>query len=226
MKQFIIKYLSKLYVLHNLYIKHKYYLKRKSYSDSGEDLYILNNFDKEGFYVDVGCHHPTRFNNCHLLYLNGWRGINIDPSEISIKLFDFARKKDTNLCYAISLKSGVVDFYYDKPLSLYSSMIKNKDLKNKKLIKSDTLTKILDKTKFKNKYIDFLSIDAEGKDFEVIQSLDFQRYSPKFICIEIWGKTKNKNYEFDKSEIYKFLIDRKYSIVFNKKENYIFKRLV
>ena len=74
--------------------------------------------------------------------------------------------------------------------------------------------------------IDFLSIDAEGKDFEVIQSLDFQRYSPKFICIEIWGKTKNKNYEFDKSEIYKFLIDRKYSIVFNKKENYIFKRLV
>ena len=70
MKQFIIKYLSRLYVLHNLYIKHKYYLKKKSYSDSGEDLYILDNFDKEGFYVDVGCHHPTRFNNCHLLYLN------------------------------------------------------------------------------------------------------------------------------------------------------------
>ena len=224
MKFFTIKYLSKFYILHNLYFKHKYYLKRKSYSDSGEDLYILSNLGKKGFYVDVGCHHPTRLNNCHLLYLNGWSGINIDPSEISIKLFDFARKKDTNICSAVSLKKGLVDFYYNKPLSLYNSLIENKDLKNKKLINSDTLSSILDKTKFKNRHIDFLSVDAEGKDFEVIQSLDFHRYSPKFICIEIWTETKHKNYELNKSEIYKFLIEKEYSVVFNKKENYIFKR--
>ena len=74
LKLFAIKYLSKLYILHNLYFKHKYYIKRKTYSDSGEDLYILNNLGKKGFYVDVGCHHPTRLNNCHLLYLNSWRG--------------------------------------------------------------------------------------------------------------------------------------------------------
>ena len=73
-------------------------------------------------------------------------------------------------------------------------------------------------------HIDFLSIDAEGKDLEVLQSLDFERYSPKFICIEIWGKTKNKDFELGGSEIYKFLISRKYSVVFNKKENYIFKK--
>jgi len=123
LKFFTIKYLSKFYILHNLYFKHKYYLKRKSYSDSGEDLYILSNLGKKGFYVDVGCHHPTRLNNCHLLYLNGWNGINIDPSEISIKLFDYARKKDTNICTAVSLKKGLVDFYYNKPLSLYNSFI-------------------------------------------------------------------------------------------------------
>ena len=80
----------------------------------------------------------------------------------------------------------MVDFYYNKPLSLHNSFIKNKDLKNKKIVSSDTLNSILDKTKFKNRHIDFLSVDAEGKDLEVIQSLDFQRYSPKFICIEIW----------------------------------------
>ena len=150
--------------------------------------------------------------------------MNIDPSEISIKLFDFARKKDINICSAVSLKKGFVDFYYDKPLSLYNSLVENKDLKNKKLISSDTLSSILDKTEFKNKHIDFLSVDAEGKDFEVIQSLDFERYSPKFICIEIWTETKNKNYELNKSKIYNFLIEKKYSVVFNKKENYIFKR--
>jgi len=226
LKLFFIKYLSKLYILHNLFFKHKYYLKRKSYSDSGEDLYILNNFDKKGFYVDVGCHHPTRLNNCHLLYLNGWSGINIDLSEISIKLFDFARKKDINICSAVSLKKSVVDYYHDKPLSLYNSLIKNKDLKNKKSINSDTLSSILDKTKFKNTYIDFLSVDAEGKDLEVIQSLDFQRYSPKFICIEIWDETEDENFELNNSEIYKFLVEKKYSMVFNKKENYIFKKKI
>ena len=223
-KLFIIKYLNKLYVLHNLYVKHKFYIKRKTYADSGEDLFILRNFGNNGFYVDVGCHHPTRLNNCHLLYLNGWSGINIDPNDISIKLFDFVRKKDLNICTAVSLEKSLVDFYYNKPLSMYNSMVENKTLKNKKTVNSNTLSAILDETKFKNKHIDFLSIDAEGKDYEVIQSLDFERYSPKFICIEIWTENTHKNYDLNKSEIYNLLTEKKYSVVFNEKENFIFKK--
>lgn len=224
MKFFFIKYFSKIYILHNLFIKNKHFIKKKTYSDSGEDLFVLSNFKRKGFYVDVGCHHPTRLNNCHLLYINGWRGINIDLNEISIKLFNFVRKKDINICSAVSLKKGVVDFYYDKPLSLYNSLIYNKDLKNSKSILSNTLSSILDETKFKNTHIDFLSVDAEGKDLEVMQSLDFHRYSPKFICVEIWGKAKNKSFELKNSDIYKFLIEKKYFVIFNKKENYIFKK--
>jgi len=224
LKFFFIKYFSKIYILHNLFIKNKYFLKKKTYSDSGEDLFILNNLKEKGFYVDVGCHHPTRFNNCHLLYLNGWRGVNIDLNQISIKFFDFARKEDINICSAVSLEKGLVDFYYDKPLSLYNSLIYNRNLKNKKSVVSNTLTSILDNTKFKNVQIDFLSVDAEGKDLEVLQSLDFKRYSPKFICIEIWGETKNKDFELKNSGIYKFLIEKKYYVVYNKKENYIFKK--
>ena len=224
-KLFIIKYLSKIYVLHNLFIKNKYHIKRNSYADSGEDLFILKELGRNGFYVDVGCHHPTRLNNCHLLYLNGWNGINIDPNEISIKLFDFARKRDVNICTAISLKKGEVEFFYNKPLSLYNSMVKNNTLNHQKIVNSNTLNNVLDKTKFKNKTIDFLSIDAEGKDFEVIQSLDFKKYSPKFICIEVWAENRHENYELNKSDIYKFLTGKGYSVVFNEKENFIFKKV-
>ena len=164
LKFFLIKYFSIIYILHNLFIKNKYFIKRKTYSDSGEDIYILNNLKEKGFYVDVGCHHPIRLNNCHLLYLNGWRGVNVDLNEISIKFFDFARKKDINICSAVSLEKGLVNFYYDKPLSLYNSLVYNKNLKNKKTVVSNTLSSILDNTKFKNTQIDFLSVDAEGKD--------------------------------------------------------------
>jgi len=225
-KEIIINKFPYFFILYNLIIKHKIFIRKAFYSDSGEDKFIIDQFKKKtGFYVDVGCHHPTRLNNCHLLYLNKWRGINIDINKISIELFKLARKEDVNLLSAVSLKEQDIKFYYDKSLSLYNSLIKNKDLKFSKLIKSQKLTTILDNTKYKNKKIDFLSIDVEGKDLEVLQSLDFQRYKPKFICIEIWGKEKNKKFTLKKNSTYNFLIKKKYKLVFNKKENYIFKSL-
>ncbi len=136
-KEFIINNFSYLFVLYNLFIKHKIFIRRPYYSDSGEDKYIMNQFKKRrGFYVDVGCHHPTRLNNCHLLYLNKWRGINIDINKISIELFKLVRKNDVNLHSAVSLKEKYVSFFYDKPLSLYNSLVKSKDLKFHKLVKS------------------------------------------------------------------------------------------
>lgn len=219
---FFIKYLNKLYIIHNLYIKHKYFLKRPSYSHSGEDLFVLKKFKKRGFYVDVGCHHPTRLNNCHLLYTNGWRGVNIDINKISIDFFNFVRKEDINICKAVSLQKGKVKYYFDKPLSLYNSLVQNQDLNKTEKIKSDRLDNILNKTKYKDRQIDFLSIDAEGKDFEVLKSLNFKKYKPKLICVEIWGASKDKNFNLNNNIIYKYLVKKKYKLVFNKKENYIF----
>ena len=221
-KNFILKCLNKIYIVHNLFIKQKYFLKRSSYSHSGEDLFILKKFKRKGFYVDVGCHHPTRLNNCHLLYSKGWRGVNIDINKISIDFFNFVRKKDINICKAVSLKKGLTKYYYDKPLSLYNSLVKSKDLNKVEKIKSDRLENILDATKYKNQKIDFLSIDAEGKDFEVLKSLNFRKYKPKFICIEIWGKNKDKDFNLHNNVIYKYLTKKNYKLVFNKRENYIF----
>ena len=55
-----------------------------SYSQDGEDVVLLSHFKhiKEnmasGVYVDIGAHHPLRFNNTKIFYDLGWRGINID----------------------------------------------------------------------------------------------------------------------------------------------------
>ena len=223
-KEFIVDKFPYLFVFYNLFIKHKIFIEKSYYSDSGEDKFIMSQFKKKrGFYVDVGCHHPTRINNCHLLYLNNWRGINIDINKISIEMFKIARKEDINLHSAVSLKEKYVNFFYDKPLSLYNSLIKSKDLKFHKIVKSQKLTTLINKTKYKNKKIDFLSVDTEGKDLEVLKSLDFVIYKPKYICVEIWGEEKIKNFNLKKNSTYKFLIKKKYKLVFSNKENYIFK---
>ena len=64
------------------FFKKIYYEKysKKSYSISNVDLIIDRMFAnlKNGFYVDVGCNHPIKFNNTYLLYKRGWSGINID----------------------------------------------------------------------------------------------------------------------------------------------------
>jgi len=223
-KELIIDHLPYLYALHDLIIKHKIFISKKSYAHSGEDLFILKKFkNKKGFYVDVGCHHPTRLNNCHLLYKNGWNGINIDISKFSITLFNLIRKKDININIAVSLKQKKVRYYYDKLMSLYISLNKRKELNRSREINSDTLTSIIDKTRYLNKKIDFLSIDAEGKDFEVLRSLNFKKYDPKYICIEIYSNNI-LNFNIKNNKIYKFLKDKNYKLLLNKRENFIFQK--
>jgi hypothetical protein len=218
LKKILIKYFKFFYFFYDLFIHHKIFIKKKYYSQSGEDIFILNKFKKSGFYVDVGCNHPLRINNCHLLYQNKWRGINIDLDKLSIELFNFVRREDININMAVSLKKGKIKYYYNKFLGLSNSLLKKKYLPYFDMINSYRLDIIIDKTKFKNKRIDFLSIDAEGKDIDVLRSLDFKRYNPRSICIEIWDSKKG----YKKHKVYKFLIQKKYSLVSKKDENYIF----
>ena len=91
-----------------------------------EDLNILKYFKnkKDGFYIDVGCFHPIDRNNTYLLYLNNWRGINIDISQFSIDLFNFLRPDDYNLKCAVSEKEQIVKVFFQKELSQLSTIDK------------------------------------------------------------------------------------------------------
>jgi len=208
-------------IFHNIFIKHKFFIKRKTYSMEGEDLIILKYIDdiKNGFYVDAGSYHPLHINNTHLLYSKGWRGINIDISKYSIELFKFCRPDDVNVNLAVSNKPGQVKFYFQKKISQLITTKKDISLNRmqgnikEKYINSDTLTSIIEKTKFKNKKIDFLNIDVEGADYETLTSLDFKIYCPKIICIEI---TENN---IEDSKIFKFLTNLNYKKVWSSKAN-------
>ena len=145
-------------------------------------------------------------------------GINI--SEFSIKLFNYLRPDDVNINSAVSNTEKEISFYYQKKLSQLSTIkkaISNErmqgNIKEKK-IKSLKLNSILNQSKFKNRQIDFLNIDVEGADFEVLKSLDFTIYEPKIICIEIMEKN------IFESEIYNFLRDINYKKIWSSKSSF------
>ena len=211
------KIFRKFHIIHNIYIKHKFFFKKKSYAMDGEDTAVLNYFKdrKNGFYVDVGCYHPIHRSNTHLLHKQDWKGVNIDISEFSIDLFNHARPKDLNYHCAISNKNEVIKLFYQKELSQLSTTesaqakkVFQGNIKEKEM-QAFTLNEILNRSKYRDSKIDFLDIDVEGADLKVLEGLSFEKFKPELICVEIHAK------EINESKIYKFLVDKKYKIIWS-----------
>ena len=216
---------KKIHIFHNIYFKHNYLIKKKSYSMDGEDLFIVDYFRKKnnGFYIDVGCYHPIHRNNTNLLYKKGWSGINIDIHQFSIDLFNYLRPDDINLNCAVSKTNGVTEMFYQKELSQLSTIEEQQakivfqgNIKKSK-IQSLTLDSILEKTNLTDKKIDLLDIDVEGADLKVLKGFTIEKFKPELICVEIREK------EIKNSEIYKYLSNFSYELVWSGVFSHIFK---
>lgn len=172
-----------------------------SFSQEGEDIVLKRVFEHRtrGFYVDVGAHHPKRFSNTYLFYKNGWRGINIDARPGSMELFRQMRPNDINIEAAISDRREELIFYqFNEPaVNTFSKSLAEERLRNnsnyyitgENKITTNTLTEILEMHLPVDSKIDFLSVDVEGLDVNVISSLDFKKFKPELILIEALTST-------------------------------------
>ena len=193
---------------------------KKSYSQEAEDLILQRFFEyqKTGFYIDVGAHHPKRFSNTYLFYKKGWRGINIEPRPGSKKYFDKIRSRDINIEAAVSEKIQKLTYYMFSEPALNklsgeneADILKNKnlELKDKIEVETTTLKNICAKYLPENVQIDFLSVDAEGYDLNVLSSNDWGKFRPKIVLAE------DKDFELDaplKSDIFKFMSEKGYKL--------------
>jgi FkbM family methyltransferase len=199
---------------------------KNSYSQDGEDLIIdeLLNYKKKGTYIDVGANDVEKFSNTKRFYDKGWRGINIEPDYNNYIKFVEKRPEDINLNLGIGTKKGSLKFYlFDTDtLSTFSSdsVEKYKTLGFKvieeKLIELVSLEEVISKY-LGNEPIDFISIDTEGYDLEVLKSNNWEKYRPKLICVE--------NFEEDEVEVKEFLEDKMYQKIKSTKINSIYKNL-
>ena len=180
------------------------------YSQEGEDMILARVFGekRDGFYVDIGAHHPTRFSNTKYFYDLGWRGINIDAKPGSMKLFNEERLRDINLEFAVSDREENLKFYlFNEPaLNTFSSdfAVNYSQIEPYKIIKvidinTLRLDRILEKYLPLEQRIDFISIDVEGFDYRVIKSNNWEKYSPTIVLIE-----------FQTDDLRSFLSDKLY----------------
>ena len=180
------------------------------YGEFGEDIFINRIFKdiKIGRYVDVGCYHPFKGSLTAQLYKKGWNGINIDLSKSSIDLFNIVRKKDINLNLAISDFDGETNYYENSPINQQNSLIKDNDNQKKIKIQCKRLSSILLENHYNN--FEYLNIDVEGSEQNVINGIDLSKYRPILITIE------NNNLhlkDYIESEIYNILIKNNYTFI-------------
>lgn len=171
-----------------------------SYAQEGEDIILCklfalgcNRVKRNGFYVDVGAHHPVRFSNTYLLYrLFGWTGVNIDPNPGVKALFDTQRPRDTNLEMGVSSVRGEQEFHlFEDPAlntvdAAYTELVKSWNTQRylgSRKIQTDTLANVFDRYA-QGRSVDLLNVDTEGHDLEVLKSGDWERRRPHAVLVE------------------------------------------
>ena len=167
------------------------------FSQSGQDKIIKNHFFKDysnGFFVEIGAFDGLEGSNCfHFEKFSNWKGIAIEASPTQ---FDKLKKnrKCTLINKAISKSieevefidiiegykqmSGINNINYSKNFDRAKKNIKTKF--NKEILKTSTFADMISD----NLNIDYLSIDIEGSEFEILKTIDYDKYNIKVISVE------------------------------------------
>jgi FkbM family methyltransferase len=171
----------------------------RSYSQEGEDRVLARVLEQaaDGFYVDVGAHHPMRFSNTLLFYRRGWSGVNIDATPGSMRLFEKYRPRDANIEAGIGLTAGTIPFYVFNEPAINSF---DRELSESRNVAPYKIEEIIDVRVLPLKEVlqerlppknipSFLSVDVEGHDLEVLRSNDWSNFRPTYVLAECLGAT-------------------------------------
>lgn len=152
--------------------------------------------DREpGTYVDVGAHHPWRFSNTYWFYREGWSGLNVDATPGSMEAFRRARPRDRNVEAAVAGDARTITFFtFDEPaLNTFDpAAVERAKLGGYRVVEerelpTTTLAALLHEH-LPGGRIDFLSVDVEGLDAEVLESNDWDAFVPEVVLAETLGQ--------------------------------------
>ena len=196
-----------------LYKIQKIYKNKKPnshYAEFAEDVMvnrILKKIEK-GFYVDIGAYHPYKGSLTYNLYNRKWNGMNLDISKSSIDLFNIARPNDININCAISEFNGETYYYENSPINQQNSLIPQDDNQKKIKIQSYKLSEIFKMQNINS--VDYINIDTEGNELEVLMGIDFSKINPILFTIE--DNSFDLNDEIKKKKII-FLKEKNYELI-------------
>jgi len=163
-----------------------------SYAQNGEDVMLRRVYPEQtpGFYVDVGAYLPTEDSVTRHFYDRGWCGINVEPNEAAFAELVAARPRDVNLCIALGAAPGRTDFYEvpDRGLSTCVEAERARILDEGYEIvhRSVEVRRLADvcAEHVGDRSIDFMKIDVEGAEADVIRGGDWRRFRPRVLLVE------------------------------------------
>lgn len=194
-----------------------------SYSQSGEDLLVDYIFDtlqvKSRRYLDIGTNDPVHLNNTYLFYSKGFSGVCVEPDPDLCKKIRDKRPRDKIVQVGVGNSKKKLPFILMEPHTLNTFSGKEAEMYQKfypwASVREVVKIKLVPVNSILKKYfkdgIDFLSIDTEGLDQEIIESIDFMKYRPLVVSVET-AVYKNKNTLKKNSEIINFLKQHNYFV--------------
>lgn len=163
-----------------------------SYAQNLEDYHLAQVFadQRYGFYIDIGAGHPVADNVTFWLYLQGWRGIAVEPQKGLAELYPHIRPRDVAIPALVGRSIGEADFHMVERLHGFSTTIEEHarsatefgaDFRTQRLPMT-TLAAICEK--HRPERIDFLKVDVEGAEADVLVGGDWERWRPRVVVVE------------------------------------------
>lgn len=164
-----------------------------SYSQRFEDLYLALCFPEQatGFYVDIGAGHPVYDNVSFGFYLRGWRGIAAEPNPALAALGRAVRPRDLMVNALVGAAPGEATFHLVNEFHGLSTMIGSHAArahsefgKSSQAMTMPVTTLVALCEAHAPHSFEFLKIDVEGAEADVIRGADLSRFRPKVIVVE------------------------------------------
>jgi FkbM family methyltransferase len=164
-----------------------------SYAQRFEDLYLMRCFGdrREGLYIDIGSGHPVYDNMSFAFYLKGWSGITVEPNPWLARLTKAVRPRDRHLQTLVGAASGETTFFIVRDFHGLSTAIESHAHaaqsqfgkgSEELMVPVTTLSELC--AAHVPASFDFLKIDVEGAEKDVLLSGDWQNYRPKVVVVE------------------------------------------
>ena len=164
-----------------------------SYAQRGEDLYLARCFgdQPDGFYIDIGAGHPVYDNVSFTFYLRGWSGITVEPNPALAALNRAVRPRDRCHQVLVGAAAGEATFYrvddfhgLSTAVPSYAQSALTQFGKGSEAFSLPVVTLAQLCAQHAPPAIDFLKVDVEGFERDVLFGGDWQRFRPKLVVVE------------------------------------------